>query len=165
MAFNRNIITDKDIKNLIASQQNPPTSNPPRTLADAPPALPPGGNSTGDDYMTRLLKYVPLEVLGFYLAIATIISSNANSDSALSWSLGTLLAGSLVLVAIWDRLTLGIVRTCQICISVVGFAIYVFATGGWFLTTSWYHLWFGAIALAVFAMFVQLVPVPALPTR
>jgi len=43
----------------------------PKTFGANPPAAPSGGVPTADDYMTKVVKYVPLEVLGAYLFLST----------------------------------------------------------------------------------------------
>jgi hypothetical protein len=56
------------------------------------------------------------------------------------------------------------VRREQIAVSIVGLAIYVFAVGGWFATTSWYHQWYASMALPVFALLVAIIKLKPLPT-
>jgi hypothetical protein len=190
MGFNRNIIIQDDIKNwLDPSTQSPKTlaANPPAfapalllaaatpvgaapvgavaALAAAAPAAPGGVTiPTQDDYLTKLLKYVPIEVLGAYLFMAGVIDSNVtNSHDHAVW-LGGLLIGVLVLTIPYDRVVLKVVRATQIAMSVVGLAVYVFAVGGWFATTTWYHQWYASIVVPVFALvaaILKLAPLPA----
>lgn len=177
MGFNRNIITRADIANLVTPGR--PT---PRTLDTDPPAgyvqpAAPGAPAPGapapapaagvptlteDDYLTRLLKYVPIEVLGGYLFMATIIDSNVTGHLRAYW-LGGLLAAVLLLTIPYDYLVLGVVRPEQIAMSVVGLAVYVFSIGGWFATTTWYHQWYASIAVALFALLVGVIKVRPLP--
>jgi hypothetical protein len=188
-AFNRNIVTSEDVANAIAapSPDKLPVTfvvNPPagvvRVLADdagggappAPPApgapappVPPGGVTvpTADDYLTKLLKYVPLEVLGAYLFIAGVIDSNVTDQRAHAWWLGALLIGMLVITAVYDWRVLGVVRPGQITMSLIGLAVYIFAIGGWFATTTWYHQWYASIALPLFGLLVAIVKLKPLP--
>jgi hypothetical protein len=48
--------------------------------------------------------------------------------------------------------------------SLIGLAIYVFAAGGWFATTSWYEPWYAAIALPFFGLIVAIIKLDPLPT-
>lgn len=114
--------------------------------------------------MTKLIKYVPLEVLGGYLAIVGIVSSNVTGGHNRAAWLGYCLVAFAIITALYDWRVLKIVRIVQIVVSVVGLGVYVFATGGWFATTTWYHSWYGAIALPLFGLLVAMIPVPALPT-
>ena len=126
----------------------------------------PGGVAvpTEDDYLTKLLKYVPLEVLGAYLFIAGVIDSNVTKPHDHAWWLGGLLIAILLLTVVYDIRVLSVVRPAQIAMSVVGLAIYVFATGGWFATTTWYEHWYAALALPLFGLLVAIVKLGPLPT-
>jgi hypothetical protein len=174
MGFNRNIITRADITNLVT-----PGTATPRTLGTDPPAgyVPPAAagppptaaaapagvaTPTEDDYLTRLLKYVPVEVLGGYLFMATIIDSNVTGHVRAYW-LGGLLAAVLLLAVPYDYFVLSVVRPEQIAMSVLGLAVYVFSIGGWFATTTWYHQWYASIAVALFALLVGILKVRPLP--
>jgi hypothetical protein len=117
----------------------------------------------GDDYLTRLLKYVPIEALGAYLFMAGVIDSSVTNTHDQAIWLGSLLIGILVLAILYDRVVLKIVRLTQIAMSVVGLAVYVFALGGWFATTTWYHQWYASIVVAVFAFVVAIFKLPPLP--
>jgi hypothetical protein len=94
--FNRNIITKADVEHFTS----PAGSKLPKTLAQSPPSGPvpattaaviggatPGGVQvpTQDDYLTKLLKYVPLEVLGAYLFLAGVVDSNVSQPHDHAW--------------------------------------------------------------------------------
>jgi hypothetical protein len=173
--FNRNIITDKDIVKL-SSATTPAVM--PKTLRTSPPsamAVPRSGGPAGpapgdvpvpseDDYLTKLVKYVPLEVLGAYLSLAAVINSNLDKSHSAPW-LGGLLLGTLLITIAYDRRVLGIVRNTQIAMSLVGLTIYVFAEGksSWFATLGWYKPWYGSFALPIFAVLVAIIKLPPLP--
>lgn len=176
--FNRNIITNADIKNIVTATT---PGDLPKTLAAGPPSgtivaltasggttpppATPGGVTvpTADDYLTKLLKYVPLEVLGAYLLIAGEIDSHVNPPRAQAWWLGALLIGMLAFTGFYDWRALNVVRASQIAISIVGLAVYVFSIGGWFATTTWYHQWYSSIALPLFGLLVAIVKLKPLP--
>jgi hypothetical protein len=168
--FNRNIITKTDIHQL--SQASAP-GNVPETLATSPPAgaqINPaaalGGVPvpTADDYITKLLKYVPVEILGAYLFIQSVVNSNVTTKRAHAVWLLCLLIVALLFTAAYDRWVLIILRPVQLGVSVLGLAIYVFALGGWFATTAWYHAWYASIAVPIFAILVSLIKLNPLPT-
>lgn len=170
MPLNRNIITEKDVENLRAATA---PSEVPKTLDTAPPAGAPGVGAapesddspgpTEDDYLTKLLKYVPPEVIGAYIFLVGIITSNADKGT-LHWWLAALLVVMLVVTVVYDIRVLNIVRPAQIVMSVIGLAVYAFALGGWFATMAWYQPWYGSIALVVFGLLVAVVRLNPLPT-
>ena len=128
----------------------------------------PGGVTvpTEDSYLTKLVKYVPIEVLGAYLLIAGVVDGNVTKPHDKAIWLGALLVGFLVITAVYDNRVLGIVRKRQIAVSVVGLAVYVFAVGGWFATTTWYHPWYASVVVPAFGLLVaifKLKPLPADP--
>lgn len=143
----------------------PPPGGAPAPAAVAPPPAPGGVTvPTADDYLTKLLKFVPLEVLGAYLFLQGVVTGNVTAASDLSWWLGALLVGVVVLSIPYDRQVLNVVRWPQIAMGCLGLVVYVFSFGGWFATTTWYHAWYGSIALPLFALLVAIIKLPALPT-
>lgn len=129
MRFNRNIIIQDDIERLLdPGRKNPKTltANPPSgfvpTSAHAA-AAPGGGAPAGaapaaggakpaapggvavpseDDYLTKVVKYVPVEVLAAYLFMAGVIDSNVSNRHDHAVWLGGLLIGVLVLTIPYD---------------------------------------------------------------
>lgn len=167
-AFNRNVITEQDITNL--RDENFPG---PKTLESSPPAgvissrvgmteaqLP---IPTADGFLTTLLKYVPLEVVGSYLFIENLLKP-LDQDWT-EWALlALLLTTVLVALPVYMRQALNVVRPLQVLMGGAGMAVYVFALGGWFATQEWYHPALGSIGLAVYAFLVKVVHLPALPS-
>jgi hypothetical protein len=174
-AFNRNMITQQDVANWQAARspvEMPKTldTNPPGGSLPAPAVLSgveaaPGAVSTptADDFVTRLVKYIPAEVLGAYLFVANLIDQNVPQERRGAWLLG-LLVVSIVVLVLYDWLVLNIVRALQIAISALGLVVYVYSIGGVFATQSWYQAWWGTLALVVFTIVVGLVKLPPLPT-
>jgi hypothetical protein len=149
-----------------AAAGGPSATGPPGPATQpAPPSQPaPAGLAiaTEDGYLTKLLKYVPVEVLGGYLFMASVIDSNVTGHQRAIW-LGGLLAAILLLTIAYDYWVLNIVRWQQTAMSVVGLAVYVFSIGGWFATTNWYHQWYASIAIALFALLAGVLKLPPLP--
>jgi hypothetical protein len=191
MGFNRNVIIQADIDRLMDPKRKNPktlTANPPSglvpTLVPAAAAqvgaVPAGGAAegaggarpaapggvavpTGDDYLTKLVKYIPVEVLAAYLFMAGVIDSNVTDKHDHAIWLGGLLIGVLVLMIPYDRQVLSIVRWSQVAMSTVAMAVYVFAVGGWFATTTWYHQWYASIVVPVLGLVIAIVKLPPLP--
>ncbi len=86
VAFNRNIITKEDAANYDRALTKHDAGMP-RTLGDEPPAAMPSNEPTAsDEFLTQLIKFIPVEILAFYTLIASIIS--ANTDDGASRSCG-----------------------------------------------------------------------------
>jgi hypothetical protein len=128
-------------------------------------ATAPGGVAvpSEDDYLTKVVKYIPPEVLAAYLFMAGVIDSNVTGRHDHAIWLGGLLIGILVLTIPYDLRVLKIVRWSQIAMSVLGIAVYVFAVGGWFATTTWYHQWYASIVVPVFGLVIAILKLPPLP--
>lgn len=135
-----------------------------RLAVDTGAPLGPGGVPvpTADDYLTKLLKFVPIEVVGAYLFITGAITSHVKNKGDLAAWLGYSLIGLGVATPLYMWRVLGVVRRSQLLVGVLGFGVYVFAIGGWFGTTPWYQPWYSAIALPAYGLLVAMVPVPAL---
>src|SRR5580704_17279462 len=128
-------------------------------------ATAPGGVAvpSEDDYLTRVVKYIPPEVLAAYLFMAGVIDSNVTGRHDHAIWLGGLLVGILVLTIPYDLRVLKIVRWSQIAMSVLGIAVHVFAVGGWFATTTWYHQWYASIVVPLFGLVIAILKLPPLP--
>ena len=190
MGFNRNIIIQADVDRLMDPNGGNPrtlTASPPSgfiptlTQAGAVPAgaavagvaageggagaAAPGGVTvpSADDYLTKLVKYIPVEVLAAYLFMAGVIDSNVTNKHDHAIWLGGLLVGILVLAIPYDLRILSVVRWQQIAVSIVGIAVYVFSLGGWFVTTTWYHQWYASIVVPIFLLVIAILRLPALP--
>jgi hypothetical protein len=168
IVMNRNIITKADIAQMSGAAT---AGDVPKTLDTKPPASAPQAGAPGgvavpaeDDYITKLLKYIPIEILGAYLFMQTVVNSNVTTKSAHATWLLCLLIGAGILTFAYDRWVLSILRMTQLLMSVLAFAVYVFAMGGWFATTGWYHQWYASIAVPTFVVLVGIIPVRPLPT-
>jgi branched-subunit amino acid transport protein len=153
----RNIITPVDAQ--------PPKPRITRGDApSAPTAPPPGLPPAADDYWSRFLKYVPVEMISAYLILqGLVLSAYTSGSSARSWGLGVLLVLGAVGSYYFSRRVLGVMRPQQAAMSVLAFVIWCFAIGGWFATTDWYAGWMGTAAVVVFAVLVQILKLSPLP--
>lgn len=163
MRFDRNIITEAD-----AAQVRPSGMGTPRILEFKGPSAPEFMPSavpvpSADDYLTKLLKYLPLEVLGVYLFLTTLIKQNVDGASALATWLLWLLVFTVIVTCLYDYYVLHVKRVVQIMMSGVGIVIYVLASGDWFATTSWYHPWYGTAALPLYGLMIQFIKLGPLP--
>jgi hypothetical protein len=104
-----------------------------------------------DDYLGRLAKYVPAEIVGLYLATAGMIPENLTSK-AKCLALWAVFIGSAILVPIYFifATSRGGKKPLwpQVLLPSIAFPVWVFAIGGPFSCLDWYHAWIASIVLA-----------------
>lgn len=110
-----------------------------------------------DDYLGRLLKYIPAELVGLYLAARGLVPVTQEDGVGSLWVIAL---SSWILVPIYLYLTTKRKgeRTLwwQVCLGTIAFPVWVFAVGGEPVTSlHWYaqHLYLGSVAL----MFVTVI--------
>ncbi len=116
-----------------------------------------------DPYLNSLLKYIPTEIVGAYLAIQGFIIA-AKTDERLH--ILALLITSVALFVItpfylW-RLQ-GVTRVAQLVLSTISFAIWVYTLGGPFVTWGIYQPLIGSIILVIWTLIIPIIlkPKPA----
>jgi hypothetical protein len=145
--LNRNILVEADFPELYLESASDDPNRP-----------------TPDDYFTRLLKYVPVEIIGGYLIIAGVLESAYPSwgDARRVW-LGALLVAGAVGSFFYAQRVNHVRRYTQLAMTSVAFTIWVFASGGVFAGAGWWHPWMGTIAVVVFGLLVRIVGLGPLP--
>lgn len=112
---------------------------------------------TIDDYVTRLMKYIPSEIVGLYLAMRAVVPADGKHYPAL-WAVFAISA-VLVPIYIWaatrretDQKPLWI----QVLLATIAFPVWAFAIGEPFSHLTWYQGWVATLLLifitVVFAM-------------
>ncbi len=108
-----------------------------------------------DSYFTKLLKYIPAEIISGYVAIDAIFKSIDDVSDTFQW---IVVAALTVLTALYIlRLTNEPTKPpaiSQVLISTVAFVVWVFALGGPFATMDWYQYYYGAILLVMYTLSV-----------
>lgn len=101
-----------------------------------------------DNYQSRLLKYIPSETVGAYIALSGMAAAwQVDRREAALW---TAFAFCLALTPLYLwRLQL-VRRRLQLCVSTLAFAVWVFAIGGPFATLTWYTPPIGGFVLIAF---------------
>jgi hypothetical protein len=108
-----------------------------------------------DSYFTKILKYIPAEIISGYVAIDAIFKSIANVSTVFQW----IIVGAMTVLTalyIW-RLTnepQKPVAVSQIIISTIAFVVWVFALGGPFAKMDWFQYYYGAILLVMYTLAV-----------
>jgi hypothetical protein len=117
-----------------------------------------------DSYMDRLMKYVPIELMSAYVVVQGLLqSAYKNELRARAIALAILLVAGLVTTWFFSARVLKVRRTEQLSMTVLAFAVWVFAIGGWFSTTGWWQAWMGTVAVVAFGVLVRIIDLPPLP--
>ena len=112
-----------------------------------------GDGGDGDDYLTRVAKYVPSEVVAFYLFInGAILAAPAGSlpGDRFIWHIGAfLLCWVATPVYLVRRASAGQPKRLQIVLSSVAFPVWAYAVGG-AVFAAYYTAAMGSILVATF---------------
>ncbi|MGF1477965.1 MAG: hypothetical protein ACFB4I_00505 [Cyanophyceae cyanobacterium] len=120
-----------------------------------------GENKSIDGYFDRLLKYIPADVVGLWLAGNGLIQSQGN-DIPKPLFLWMLFGAGLVFSYFWTRKQTAEsgkpTAWQQIWLSCASFAVWVFAIGGPFETLDFYQPFYGSFLLLIYASAIPLLP-------
>lgn len=115
------------------------------------------GGRTSDDYSSRLVKYIPSEVIALYVTMGTIIDS-ANSQSKIALSAFILILGLVATpLYLWRIQKVNKVR--QLAISTGAYVVWVIAikTPPFLANVGWYEPQYAALLLPLYTFAVALV--------
>ncbi len=106
-----------------------------------------------DKYVDRLFKYIPAEVVAGYIFVLGIMASGTGplQDEPLQWILFSVFC---ILTPLYLWRIQKVRKLQQHIISLLSFAVWVFALGGPFALYSWYNPLYGEILLPVFTLSV-----------
>ena len=110
-----------------------------------------------DDYLTRIVKCIPAEIVAAFVTIDGILKVATGVHAALPWVVFLMLLLLTVLYTWRATRTSGLPPAyVQIGISTVSFAVWVFAIGGPFDSLVWYNPVYGSILLILWTLFPPL---------
>ncbi|NPU63621.1 hypothetical protein HL667_01260 [Bradyrhizobium sp. 83012] len=114
-----------------------------------------GQDAKIDGYFDRVIKYIPSDIVGAWIAITGFIpkeTTDPNSGAILWLAFGI----GLLLCAVWTAMQTreeGKPRaTMQIVVSTSAFAVWVIALGRPFDSISGYHQYYGSLLLIAFTL-------------
>jgi hypothetical protein len=129
------------------------TKNPIGTLLNQP------GAQT-DEYVSKIIKLIPAEIVSVYLAVFNIADSNrqqTNGNNGLQWMVFVLI---LIITPFYLKKIAGITGTKQIIFCTISFVVWVFSMGGplkdvmiWGNTMQF----LGAVFLPIYTLAIPLV--------
>lgn len=122
-----------------------------------------GTDAKVDGYFDRLLKYIPSDVVGLWLAGSGLIQGQAN-DGSRTGLLWLLFVAGLVFSFFWTRKQTKEAGKPtawqQILLSCGSFVVWVFAIGGPFAELPFYQPIYGSLLLLIYTTALPLLPPP-----
>jgi cytochrome c biogenesis factor len=115
-----------------------------------------------DTYFSRVIKYIPSDVVGLWVAVTGVIQSDANAQTNLllwiAFVLGILLTAAWTLKQTKEPKKPPAIT--QAAISTGAFIVWVAALGGPFSTLPFYRPLYGSLLLIFYTAFVALINPP-----
>ena len=119
-----------------------------------------GDRENVDTYFDRVVKYIPADIVGAWVAVTGIINGATDKVSKVT-VLWIAFAVGLALTALWIWKQTGApgepIATTQIVISTGAFGVWVFALGGPFAALNWYDPAYGSLLLIFYSLLVGVV--------
>jgi hypothetical protein len=117
---------------------------------------------SADDYLSRVLKHIPSEIVMAYIAIDGILRTSYNPNvwserETLKTLLWITLAILTVITPLWLWRVMRVRRGPQLFISTLSVPVWLFALGGPFALLDWYEPAFGAIVLPLYTLIIPII--------
>ncbi|MDI6769206.1 MAG: hypothetical protein QMD04_05970 [Anaerolineales bacterium] len=111
-----------------------------------------------DTYLSRLLKYIPSEIVMVFISIEGVLHSTFSSNpKRLEDGLWILSGVLLALTPIWLWRVMRVKNLGHLFLSTLSLAVWMFAMGGPFTTFDWYHPSLGAVTLPLYTLLVPII--------
>ncbi|MFN6516589.1 MAG: hypothetical protein RMY29_019075 [Nostoc sp. CreGUA01] len=111
-----------------------------------------------DNYESKLLKYIPGEIVALYVTLDGIVKAAFNQQTSQEYWFWLWLIFAILLIStpiyLW-RVT-KVRKKKQLVISTIALFVWVFALGGAFIAFSWYKPLYGAVILPLYTFFVAI---------
>ena len=111
-----------------------------------------------DDYKTKVIKYIPAEIVTAYVTLEGILKASPNATNAVYWFVFLVLL-ALTPLYIWKVTSQPNKKPAwdQIIVSFFSFIVWVMALGGPFATLSWYSPLIPALLLPIYTLIIPMV--------
>lgn len=115
-----------------------------------------------DNYLSRVLKHIPSEIVMAYVAIDGVLRTSYSPNvwaerKTLQTLLWITLAALTVLTPFWLYRVMRVKRPSQLFISTLSVPVWLFALGGPFALLDWYEPAFGAVVLPLYTLIVPII--------
>jgi hypothetical protein len=115
-----------------------------------------GTISHSESYLSRLVKYIPSEVIALYLTLDSILRSSDPTDPIYQRLYWGIFVFGLVATPLYQYRIQKLENWFQLLISTIAFAVWVIAIGGPFVNLDWYKPLYGAILLPIVTFLIPL---------
>jgi len=117
---------------------------------------------SADNYMSRVLKHIPSEIVMAYISIDGVLRTSYNpnlwADRQILLKLLWIVTATLtILTPLWLYRVMGVKHLSQLFISTLSVPVWLFALGGPFVLLDWYEPAFGAIVLPFYTLIVPII--------
>jgi hypothetical protein len=113
------------------------------------------GGSKPDDYLSRVLKYIPAEIVALYVSAGGVVPKDHPHKFVILWTI-LILCGIATPIYMFvfarDEVTKKPIWK-QIVVATIAFPVWAFALGGPFIDLAWYEPFIGSLVL-MFVTFV-----------
>lgn len=109
---------------------------------------------SADDYTSKLIKYIPGEVIALYITLDAIVRSSDSLAQATHWAI--FLFGAIATYLYLWRVA-KVTKQLQLIMSVGAFCVWVFAMGGPFVLVSWYQPAYGGLLLPIYTFLLPVI--------
>lgn len=118
-----------------------------------------GAGTTMDTYFDRVIKYIPADIVGAWVAITGLVTGAANvATGTIHWIMFVVMTA---LTALWTLKQTAVPNrppaTTQAAIATGSFVVWVFALGGPFATLDFYRPLYGSLLLIIYTLATSLV--------
>ncbi len=107
-----------------------------------------------DNYLQRLFKYIPSEIILLFVTCEKIILSQSQIPISIYWYISGF---CLIATPFYLLFIMKVRKVSQLIISTLSFAVWVFALGGPFSYMKWYKPLYGALTLPIFTFLTSFI--------
>jgi hypothetical protein len=114
--------------------------------------------SKPDDYVTKLLKYIPVEVIALYITLEALVRSSGGTQQPELQLYWFIFAFGIVVTPLYLWRIQKVHKVSQLSISTAAFLVWVFAMGGpHFNELGWYESIYGAMLLPIYTFLIPII--------
>jgi hypothetical protein len=113
--------------------------------------------NTADTYMSRVLKYIPSEIVMAYVAVEGVLRASYGPSNGRETLLWITLAILTLLTPLWLWRVMRVRHLPQVFVSTLSVPVWLFALGGPFEYLAWYRPALGSVVLPIYTLIVPII--------